>query len=50
MLLEPEAVTQRIVHFDTWSYLFESIEVGRKPDCPACVGRNFEYLPDHDAR
>lgn len=45
MLLRPETLTQRIVHFDTWSSLFESIEVGKKPDCPACVGRRFEYLP-----
>jgi adenylyltransferase/sulfurtransferase len=50
MLLRPEAVTQRIVHFDTWLHLFESIEVERKPNCPACVGRTFEYLHGPDAR
>jgi adenylyltransferase/sulfurtransferase len=38
MLLRPEAVIQRILHFDVWSHLYESIEVTRKPDCPACVG------------
>ena len=50
MLLKPEAVVQRIVHFDTWPCLFESIEVGRKPDCPTCVGRSFEYLSGREAR
>jgi len=50
MLLKPEAVTQRIVHFDTWSYLFETIEVERKPDCPTCAGRRFERSPGHDER
>ncbi len=44
MLLRPEAVIQRLVHFDTWTSTFETIEVRRKPDCPACSGRNFEYL------
>lgn len=50
MLLEPEAATQRIVHFDTRSYLYESIEVRRKPGCPACVDRNFEYLSGRETR
>jgi adenylyltransferase/sulfurtransferase len=42
MLLSPESVAQRILHFDTWSYLYESIEVERKPLCPACAGRRFD--------
>ena len=54
MLLGPETLSQRIVHFDTRSGLFENIEVGKKPDCPACVGRRFEHLDGrdrgHDAR
>jgi adenylyltransferase/sulfurtransferase len=54
MLLGPEMLSQCIVHFDTRSGLFENIEVGKKPDCPACVGRRFEHLDGrdrgHDAR
>lgn len=44
MITTPEAMTQRLIHFDTWSSIFETIEVRRKPDCPACVGRSLDYL------
>ncbi len=50
MLLRPDAVTQRIVHFDTWLHLYESIEIRRKPGCPVCVGRRFEYLSGRETR
>jgi hypothetical protein len=44
MLLAPDQAAQSIMHFDALSHTFESIEVRRKPDCPACVAGVFEYL------
>lgn len=44
MLIAPESVRPRIVFFDLLSDTHETIGVGRKKDCPACVGGTYEYL------
>jgi adenylyltransferase/sulfurtransferase len=38
-------LNQGIIHFDLWYNTFEQFEGnGPRPDCPACQGRNFEFL------
>ena len=44
LLVKPKEVVQRIVYFESLSSTYESIGVHRKPDCPSCVGRSYEYL------
>lgn len=44
ILVAPEHVRQRIIYFESVSYTFECLEAKRKPDCPACVGRDYEFL------
>jgi adenylyltransferase/sulfurtransferase len=39
----------RLVSCDVWSGHFQSVRVGRNPECPVCVHRNFAYL-DGDAQ
>lgn len=41
---KPEALHGRLVSCDIWSGKFQSIRVARKPDCRACVRREFIYL------
>ena len=33
-----------LLYVDVWTGSFERIEVGKRPDCPACNGRSFEFL------
>lgn len=33
-----------LIHVDVWENNFESFNVARRTDCPACVQGNFEYL------
>jgi molybdopterin-synthase adenylyltransferase len=39
----------RLVSCDVWSGHFQSVRVGRNPECPVCVQRKFAYL-DGDAQ
>ncbi|MGC2720559.1 MAG: ThiF family adenylyltransferase [Candidatus Acidiferrales bacterium] len=39
-----EAVNRRLVSCDVWTGKFQSILVGRNPECRACVQRNLKYL------
>jgi molybdopterin/thiamine biosynthesis adenylyltransferase len=39
----------RLVSCDVWSGRFQSVRVGRNPQCPVCVHRQFAYL-DGDAQ
>jgi molybdopterin-synthase adenylyltransferase len=41
---KPEALHGRLVSTDVWSGRFQSIRVARRPDCRACVRREFIYL------
>ncbi len=41
---KPAALTGRLVACDVWTGKFQSIRVARKPDCRACVRREFAYL------
>ena len=38
------ALHDRLVSCDVWSGRFQSIRVGRDPDCRACVHQDFSYL------
>jgi adenylyltransferase/sulfurtransferase len=38
------ALCDRLVSCDVWSGRFQSIRVGRNPDCRACAHRDFSYL------
>jgi adenylyltransferase/sulfurtransferase len=44
MLVSPDKVRTRIVHFDALSYTYETITVRRRQNCPACVGGRYDYL------
>lgn len=33
-----------LIHFDIWTLRFRRSRIVRRPDCPACVRREFEYL------
>ena len=44
LLVDPERVRQRIIYYESVSYTYECLEARRKADCPACVGRNYEFL------
>jgi molybdopterin-synthase adenylyltransferase len=37
----------RLVSCDVWSGRFQSVRVGRHPECPVCVHRKFAYLDGH---
>jgi molybdopterin-synthase adenylyltransferase len=39
----------RLISCDVWSGHFQSVRVGRHPECPVCVHRKFAYL-DGDAQ
>jgi len=41
---KPEALHGRLVSADVWSGRFQSIRVARRPECRACVRREFSYL------
>ena len=41
---KPEALHGRLVSADIWSGRFQSIRVARRPECRACVRREFTYL------
>jgi len=44
MLVAPREVRPRIIYFDSLSYTYETIEVRRKENCPACVGGRYDFL------
>lgn len=39
-----EALHGRLISCDVWSGRFQSIRIGRNPECRTCVGREFRYL------
>jgi molybdopterin-synthase adenylyltransferase len=41
---KPEALHERLVSCDVWNGKFQSIRVGRDPNCRACARREFTFL------
>jgi adenylyltransferase/sulfurtransferase len=33
-----------LIHFDLWENEFNRFQVNRRPDCPACVNKQFDFL------
>ena len=50
MLVAPDDVRTRIIHFDVLSYTYETISVRRREDCPACVGGRYDFLTSGPVR
>jgi adenylyltransferase/sulfurtransferase len=44
LLVDPGLVRQRIIYFDSLSNTYQTIDSKRKPDCPACAGRRYEFF------
>jgi adenylyltransferase/sulfurtransferase len=46
LLLEENGGADRLIAFDAWAGRFRTIDVsqGRRPDCPACAQKRFEFL------
>lgn len=40
----PEFAAGRLLAYDAWAARFQSVAVGRAPDCRACVRRELRYL------
>jgi adenylyltransferase/sulfurtransferase len=43
-LLTGHAPAAGVLYLDVWEGTFDRMPLERRPDCPACVRRNFEYL------
>jgi adenylyltransferase/sulfurtransferase len=43
-LLTGHAPAAGVLYLDVWEGTFDRMPLERRPDCPACVQRNFEYL------
>ncbi len=44
LLVEPTARNRKLLTLDLWDLSFESVEVARDPECPACGRREFPFL------
>ncbi len=44
MMVGAPPVGGSLVHIDLWDNEFNRFQVNRRPDCPACVNRQFNYL------
>jgi molybdopterin-synthase adenylyltransferase len=44
LLGKTEGAGGRLVSFDVWSGKYQSVRVGRNPECRACARRDFRYL------
>ncbi len=44
LLIDPKLTKQRMIHFDATRYLWETIEVRKRADCPTCAKGQFEIL------
>ncbi len=41
-----DLMNKSMLFIDLWDNVFESVEVGKKEDCPCCQQRKFQYLED----
>lgn len=44
LLAAPQARNQGLLTIDLWESTFETLHLGRNPDCPACGRREFPFL------
>ncbi|MHB0979708.1 MAG: ThiF family adenylyltransferase [Thermoleophilia bacterium] len=44
LLVEPTARNRKLLTLDLWDLSFESVQVARDPECPACGRREFPFL------
>ena len=44
LILDPESRNRGLLTVDLWNLAFETVEVSRDPECPACVRREFPFL------
>lgn len=44
LLVDPESRNRGLLTVDLWSLAFETVELRRDPDCPACGLRSFPFL------
>ncbi len=40
-------INSGMIHMDVWTHEYEHFATQRRPDCPACGARNFEFLNAH---
>jgi adenylyltransferase/sulfurtransferase len=44
MLVDPGLTRQKIIYFDSLSYVWETIDIRAKQNCPVCQTETYEYL------
>jgi molybdopterin/thiamine biosynthesis adenylyltransferase len=50
MLIDPQYVHSKMIYFDSLSCTYETIDIRRREDCPACVRGDYEFLEGIPAR